>query len=316
LEPYFMVDLFGKKKLEERILELEAEKAGLEKEKDDLLRTLEKRDEKIKSLSAATQAANLALKAAEKKAADASSSPPPAQARSEKKLEPKNLSSREMSRLLDRLAAQRSPQEDLLTAYYPGPIPDDTDIPDQIKKKASALKSRRGFIILHSPQLFCLLLIPPFPLRESYLGEGSSFFLQPIRELMEAGVLVVSAHAGDTFLGVSLGREGFQIEEFVQSQVMGRHSKGGWSQKRFERLREEDVKNHIDQAKEKLADMMNKYKVLLNYAVLSGEESMVLQMASIIDLPLVERAFSRHDHKEINSLLEEVYGFACVRVDI
>ena len=64
-----MVDLFGKKKLEDRILELQAELAKLEGEKEELLRTLEKREEKIRRLSTANQEANLALKAAEQKAA-------------------------------------------------------------------------------------------------------------------------------------------------------------------------------------------------------------------------------------------------------
>ena len=41
------MDLFGKKKLEERILELEAEKSQLESEREDLLRTLEKREERL-----------------------------------------------------------------------------------------------------------------------------------------------------------------------------------------------------------------------------------------------------------------------------
>ena len=70
-----MVDLFGKKKLEDRILELQAELAKLEGEKEEFLRTLEKREEKIRRLSTANQEANLALKAAEQKAAASLSAP-------------------------------------------------------------------------------------------------------------------------------------------------------------------------------------------------------------------------------------------------
>ena len=43
--------------------------AKLEGEKEELLRTLEKRDEKMRKLSSANQQANLALKAAEQRAA-------------------------------------------------------------------------------------------------------------------------------------------------------------------------------------------------------------------------------------------------------
>jgi uncharacterized coiled-coil protein SlyX len=312
-----MVDLFGKKKLDDRILELETALAKQEDEKEELLRTLEKRDEKIRRLSSANQEANLALKAADQKAAAHTT---PAQAApewcEEQKPKARKLSLREMDLLMERLKACRSPRDDLLVAFYPGPIPEDDALPSQIKKAATAIKSQRGGIILHNPQLFTLQLIPPFPNQESYCREGSAFALDPLEEMMDTPVLVVSAHAGETFLGVALGREGFEAEEPVVSGVMGKHSKGGWSQKRFERLREEDIKSHVDLVSEKLAEMMGKYKTLLKYAVLSGEESLLRQIAPAIDLPLVERRLERHDDRKTKELLEEVYGFTCYRIEM
>ena len=316
-----MVDLFGKRKLEERILELEAEKSQLEGEREDLLCTLEKRDERIKKLSAAIQEANLALKAAEQRSAAAqAASPAAAENQKDRQHEPRpegrKLGLRETDLLLEKLHAIRSPREDLLVAYYPGPIPEDPAIPQPLKRAASAINSRRGGIILHCPQLFSLLLIPPFPIKESQSHEGGKFSLNTIREMMEEPVLLVSAHAGDTFLGVCLSRDKFEAEEMVESSVMGKHSKGGWSQKRFERLREEDVKAHVDLVIEKLEAMLGRYKPVLHYAVISGEESLVRQIASFVDLPLVERKLSRIDSRETNLLLDEVYGFVCYRMDI
>lgn len=314
------MDLFGKKKLEERILELEADLARLEGEKKDLMRTLDKRDERIRKLSAAIQEANLALKAAEQRASSRASPASEEEARGEspedQKPKARRLGFRDMDFLLEKLHAIRSPREDLLVAYYPGPIPEDPAIPQPLKRTAAAINSRRGGIILHCPQLFSLLLIPPFPIKESQSHEGGKFSLNTIREMMEEPVLLVSAHAGDTFLGVSFCRNKFEAEELVQSSVMGRHSKGGWSQKRFERLREEDVKAHVDLVIEKLEAMLGRYKPVLHYAVLSGEESLVRQIASFVDLPLVERKLSRIDSRETNLLLDEVYGFVCYRMDI
>ena len=313
-----MVDLFGKKKLEERILELEAEKSRLEGEREDLLRTLDKRDERIRKLSAAVQEASIALKAAEQRAEAAS--PPVSDTGAERQEEPRpgarKLGTREMDLFFERLDAIRSPREDLLTAYYSGPSPQDAPLFEALRKAASAINSRRGGIILHCPQLFSLLLIPPFPIKESHSHEGADFSLDPIREMMEEPVLVISAHAGDTFLGVCLSRDKFEAEELVQSSVMGKHSKGGWSQKRFERLREEDVKAHVDLITEKLEAMLGRYKPLLHYAVLSGEESLVRQIAPSIDLLLVDRKLSRIDSRETNLLLDEIYGFVCYRMDI
>jgi hypothetical protein len=312
-----LVDLFGKKKLDDRILELEAELARREGEKEELLRTLEKREERIRKLSSANQEANLALKAVEQKAATLTTLAPVAVGKyEEQKPKARKLSLREMDLLMERLKACRSPKDDLLVAFYPGPVPEDDALPSQIKKAAAAIKSRRGGIILHSPQLFTLQLIPPFPNQESYSREGSTFALDSLEEMMDTSVLVVSAHAGETFLGVALSREGFEAEEQVESQVMGKHSKGGWSQKRFERLREEDIKSHVDLVSEKLAEMMGKYKTLLKYAVLSGEESLIRQIAPAIDLPVVERRLERHEERKTKELLEEVYGFTCYRIEI
>lgn len=313
-----MVDLFGKKKLEDRILELQAELAKLESEKEEFQRTLEKREEKIRRLTSANQEANLALKAAEQKAAASLSAPVQAafEKCDEQKPKAKKLSLREMDMLMERLRVCRSPRDDLLVAYCPGPIPEDAALPLQIKKAAATIKSQRGVIILHSPQLFSLLFIPPFPIQESLSREGSAFALDLVLEMMDTPVLVISAHAGETFLGVALSREGFLAEELVESQVMGKHSKGGWSQKRFERLREEDIKSHVDLASQKLAELMGKYKTLLKYAVLSGEESLIRQIAPAIDLPVIERRLERHDDRKTKELLEEVYGFACYRIEI
>ena len=316
-----MVDLFGKKKMEERILELEAEKSQREGEREELLRTLDKRDEKIRKLSAAAQEANLALKAAEQQAAAAQSTSSAAaetQADGPQEQRPggQRLGRRDMDSLLERLGAIRSPREDLLTACYPGTSTEVGLLPEPLEKTASAINSRRGGIILHCPQLFSLLLVPPFPIKESHSHEGGEFSLDLLREMMEEPVLLVSAHAGETFLGVCLSRDKFEAEEMVESSVMGRHSKGGWSQKRFERLREEDVKAHVDLVIEKLQAMLGRYKPVLHYAVLSGEESLVRQIASFVDLPLVERKLSRIDSRETNSLLDQVYGFVCYRMDI
>ena len=62
--------------------------------------------------------------------------------------------------------------------------------------------------------------------------------------MLEIPVLVISAHAGDTLIGIALSSGRFEVQEAVKSQVKEKHSKGGWSQKRFERLRDEDIRNH------------------------------------------------------------------------
>ncbi len=318
-----MVDLFGKKKLEERITELEASLEKLEGEKEQLLSTLEKRDEKISKLAAANQQANLALKAAELRASATAATTqasvqaaPEAEACEGQKPKARMLSMREMDGLIERLKVCRSPRDDLVAAYFTGPAAEDEALPPAIRKATFAIKSQRGGIILHSPQLFTLLLIPPFPIQDSLTREGSAFALDPLEEMMDTPVIVLSAHAGETFLGVALSREGFEAEENVQSSVMGKHSKGGWSQKRFERLREEEVKGHADLVAERLAALMNRYKTLPKCVVVSGDEGLIRQIAPAIGLPMVERKLSRLEGRKTKELLQEVYGFSCYRIDV
>jgi hypothetical protein len=253
----------------------------------------------------------------EQKAAAVSLSPVAEEDFGEEKL-PKSWKpgKRELDILLQRLKACSSPKDDLLVASFPGPVPEEVSLPLQAKKAALAIKSPRGKIILYYPQLFALLLIPPFPIQESASWEGSTFQLDLFSEVAETPVLVVSAHAGDTFLGVAMSREGFEVLEFVESQVKEKHSKGGWSQKRFERLREEDIKNHVDAVQEKLSMLLAKYGTIVKYAILSGDESLTRQIKPSIGLPIVERRLEPHDEKQLDSLLQEVYGFTCYRIEI
>lgn len=314
-----MVDLFGKKKLEERVIELEEALAAREQEKEELARTLEKREEKIKRLASANQEANLALKAMEQKAALRAAPTSDIEKKDESMTglpEAWTPDRREFDILLQRLKAVRSPREDLLVAAFPDSVPEGAGLPAKIWESALAVKSSRGRIIIHSPQLFALQLIPPFPINESASWEGGSFQLGSIEEMLDTPVLVVSAHAGSTFLGVAMSPGAFEVKEMVESQVKGKHSKGGWSQKRFERLREEDIKNHIDAVLESLARLEARYGSIAKYAVLGGEESLMRQIKTSIHLPLVERKMERHDEKDIDSLLDEVYGFVCYRMEI
>ena len=312
-----MVDLFGKKKLEDRISEMEEAIAVQEREKEELVRTLQKREEKIKRLTSANQEANLALKAMEQKTATmVASSPEKTETERPKARLPEAWmpDNRELDLLIQRLQGFRSPREDLLVYAFPGSLPKDADIPPQIRRVAMEIKSQRGGIIIYCPQLFALQFIPPFPIKERISWEGSSFQLSWIEEMMNTPALVVSAHAGSTFLGVALSREGFAVNEKVESQVKEKHSKGGWSQKRFERLREEDIKNHIDEVLQKLSELAAKYGSVVRYAVLGGDQSMIKQIAPAVTLPIVERRLERHDEKRLDKLLDEVYGFTIYRI--
>ncbi|MDM7934154.1 MAG: Vms1/Ankzf1 family peptidyl-tRNA hydrolase [Methanothrix sp.] len=301
------MDLFGRRKLEERIRELESNAARLEDEKEKLQQALERKEERISRLSAAYQEANLALKALQRAA-----EPPAAPERKEDDEGRRPLAERlrpsEIKDLMRRLEHCRSPEDDLLTALIPeGEMP-------PAGMDAPSLRSGRGWLILRYPRLFTLLLVPPFPVDRRAIYEGESFQIEDVRRMLETPAIVVSAHAGDTLLGVALGSEGFQVLERVESQVKEKHSKGGWSQRRFERLRDEDIKSHLDQVLLRLSEMTKSYGTAIKFVVLGGDQALVRRILPEVRLPAIERRLERHDPRRPDQLIDDLYGFKCYRI--
>ncbi len=306
-----MVDLFGTKKYTDRISELELLVSKLTEEKLEQASQLEKREEKIRKMTSAYQEANLALKAAEVKSSSSSAMPQKADVEMKigQTVHGLRLGPTEVDKLLERLDAIRSPEDDLLTAYLESPV----DLPPEAEKLAVSIKSDRGMAVLHCPFIFTLVLVPPLPVTQSPLTFGSAFQLDQLRDFMETPVLVVSAHAGDTFIGLALTKSDFEIQERVESPVKEKHSKGGWSQKRFERLREEDIRNHADAVVQKLGEMSVRFRSIAKYAVIGGDHDLLRMISPSLDLPVVERKLERHDERRSDKLLEEVYSFYCYR---
>ncbi len=320
-----MVDLFGKKKQEDRISKLEEEILMLEKERDGLKLTIDKRDEKMKKLASSYQEAVTALKAAELKAASSAQQLQGEEEKEERDTGPKALrmAPEDAEKMLRKLSSLRSKDEDLLTAYLATDISaSERTMPPEAKRLLSSIrlesaKPDREIVLLHCPRIFTLAIVPPIPIDlssiDSPIREEGAFFLDPLFEAMETPVLLISAHAGDTFLAVALSKDGFEAEELVRTQVKEKHSKGGWSQKRFERLREEDIRNHAESVIERLSHLEEKYGAVLKYAVLSGDQALLKQIAPKANLPVVEKRIDRHEGGQTREILENLYQFSIYR---
>ncbi|HII06457.1 MAG TPA: hypothetical protein HA349_03840 [Methanotrichaceae archaeon] len=312
-----MVDLLGKKKLEEEIERLRSRVKELEEMNGSLSLQIERREDKIRKLTSASQETSLALKAAEQKIATV-------QERDEGKGEMRETAAKERScsrilkpkeieHLLDRLESCRSPRDELLTAYIASGSTGGEKLPPEVGDMVKRAGSDQGVAVFSDPLLFTLALVPPLPLKMDEASWAGTFRTGPLREMLDTPVLVVAAHAGETLLGVALGRDGFAEHAIVKSTVKEKHTKGGWSQKRFERLREEDIRQHADLVKEKLPQIQENYRSILAYAVVSGDPLLVKMIAPVLDLPVLEAKTGRFNRKNPDELLEEVYGFICLR---
>ncbi|TYT62949.1 Vms1/Ankzf1 family peptidyl-tRNA hydrolase [Natrialba swarupiae] len=162
----------------------------------------------------------------------------------------------ELAGVVDRLSSFRTEPEGALTATLGGdePIRDlDLDLEGRLGERIALLEDA-------TPCLYCaddaglvsVALKPPVePTIES--GWDDRFSLE--REwFLPTGRHVLALVRADLFaLGVYDGDDRIEYRGF-ESDVKGSHSKGGFSQARFERIRDDQIDDHLDRCRETLAE--------------------------------------------------------------
>ncbi|MHC1631270.1 MAG: Vms1/Ankzf1 family peptidyl-tRNA hydrolase [Methanotrichaceae archaeon] len=284
---------------------------NLEKERNKLLLQLEKREEKIKKLTRSYQETSHALKTAEQKVSAFRAQESTEKVTLVEKASSVNLNPSDLKKLFQRLEICRSLQDDLVTAYLPDGLTE--NLPQEVQDLVSEVKSNKSIVAFHCPMLFTLALVSPFPLENNRVNFGKSFDLDRLRLMLDTPVLIVAAHAGETLLGVALSNERFEERQIVKSTVKEKHTKGGWSQRRFERLRDEDIRQHADLVMERLVPLMKRYRPILSYAVVSGDPVLTKLVRPVLDLPVLDAKLGKFDQKRVDDILNEVYSFICYR---
>ncbi|WP_406670128.1 Vms1/Ankzf1 family peptidyl-tRNA hydrolase [Methanolobus sp. ZRKC4] len=196
--------------------------------------------------------------------------------------------------------------ESLLTVYVAAGeqlnnIKDHENLIERIDNESLVLiekiSSSTGLVLFYSPDhLVNELIVPPLPLKRSYWTKGNTFdtdsLLESIKENVSMSVLV--AHAGESFVGYSFDSEEFDSFQVIKSSVKAKHAKGGFSQRRFERLRDEDIAHHIDKVKLSLKELLEEFEENIDYLFLAGDLQLAKEMTS--DVPLdIEQVFSSSD---------------------
>jgi predicted RNase H-like nuclease (RuvC/YqgF family) len=102
-------------------------------------------------------------------------------------------------------------------------------------------------------------------------------------------ICIVLAHAGETFIVIS-DREKIIEYKIVRSSVKEKHTKGGMSQRRFERLRDEDIRHHGEKARAAFDALIAGYKSELKLVVASGEHNLIKMITQANDRPLLLRS--------------------------
>jgi len=95
------------------------------------------------------------------------------------------------------------------------------------------------------------------------------------------GKLVFAVVRADLFaVGVYDDGERVDLAGF-ESNVKSDHSKGGFSQDRFERIRNEQIDDHLDEARQRLTDHIDHADP--DRVVLTGEQSVLPELAAVAD---------------------------------
>lgn len=238
-------DLLGKTELKERIEELEDEIDELE---DDLERAERKRknavtekqesDRRVNELESKVEELRDRLERAES---------------DEEEYEfrlARTVRDDDLAQVLDLLETARSGSEALTTVHV---APDDR-VPGEFNTETTALlrrvESKTGMVAFGDDTgVVRAALVPPMAVEETRVEHAGRFvFDRSLFELSETHAVAVvrsDEYAGGVYSDGE--RVGFSSRS---TEVKSKHSKGGYSQGRFERARDEEVKKHVRESVE------------------------------------------------------------------
>ncbi len=239
-------DLLGRTELKERIEELT-------EERDRIDARLEAESERRADAVSAKQTAEERINRLEDRIADlegrleAESEDPEVGFRREE-----TLRGRRVESVLSRLNSFEGDPESVLTAFVDGTVPD--ELRELLGDRATLVsRAEPCLVFADDAGLLSVALRPPVapePFCEySATPEIDRSWVRP------TGRFALALVRSNTFaVGVYEGDERVSFEGF-QSDVKSDHSKGGFSQSRFERIRDEQIDEHVEKCHAALDDI-------------------------------------------------------------
>jgi peptide subunit release factor 1 (eRF1) len=185
---------------------------------------------------------------------------------------------------LFKLTSFRSPSEDLLTVYLPSGFELSKVLGEKTLERIGQdkvvlldrLESETGKVFFYDyHRMISEIVIPPFPISKQAWHLQDSFETGFLEESLKSDykLLILILHAGESFIGFTPDAKVFDEKELIRSSVKEKHSKGGFSQRRFERLREEDIAHHMNKVYEALDKFLEEIppENPVDYIIMSGD---------------------------------------------
>ncbi len=242
------MDLFGKKELKRRIKELEKKIEELEKYR----KRWEKEKKRYKKAVTEKQEAEKKINRMEDRIATLKDRLESRQRENSESYEREKIGVSRAYRYLKNLSKTEI-GKNTLTSYKP--------------PKKGLLKSGMSEIFLHEPLTIKSVFMTPLILEEQEFI-SDRFVTEHFLKKLDSRTLFVHFSAGGSGIGIFENREPFELS-VIRSDIKSKHKKGGYSQKRFERLREQQIESHRDKVEEKMDLYLKKG---FEQAVITGSE--------------------------------------------
>ena len=213
-----------------------------------------------------------------------------------------SLSALRFSDYLSQLKSLKSDRESLITVYVPkgqslSDLKND-NIMEQIDENSQHLlgkiDSQTGYVLFYDQfGMVREAVAPAFPIKEPMLKFGETFDVKKLKLMSnkDVGVCVVIVHAGESFVGFASDNNGFEIHQVVRSSVKAKHTKGGFSQRRFEKLRDEDIAHHIEKVQKAIKNVLDDDVNNIDYIITGGDSQLVKHAIDGLgnDIPVIEK---------------------------
>ena len=316
--------LLGKKELGEHIQTLEAQIEQLRSENRSTSARLLSRDETTRKAISQKQDVEEELNSAKKKIETLEHKISVLSKDASQDVTFRNISSipiQSMANYICQIGSLQALDNSLVTAYLqPGQsladLENGRELPESPGHETMGLvdkiESPTGVAVFYDTLGMVREAVAPFlPLDVSFWQMDARFDVVPLQELMDrkVNICVLLAHAGESFIGITDTPGTFTDYHIVRSSVKGKHTKGGWSQRRFERLRDEDIQHHVKKVKDAFVKMVDGSGTEITFILTGGESRLVSGILAGYDYPVVDRRFDVAVDKKMNDrILKEVWS--------
>ena len=270
-------ELLGRAELKERIQELEDETHHLQRQLD---AESERRSDAVADRQQAEHRVNqLEDKITELEDRLDRSEPDTDADRSPRGTE--SLRGERLAAVLDRLQSFETGPEGALTAVLADP---EAPLPETVAEAAGDCAGplrRAAPTVYYTDDAGLLSAALRPPIRPEGFADWAKEFRVDESWFRPTGSLVFGVVRADVFaVGVYDDGERTDFAGF-ESDIKADHSKGGFSQGRFERIRDEQIADHLGEARELLADHINRTDP--DRVILTGERSVRSELADLAD---------------------------------